>query len=55
MRYPLLSDADMKSMDALKEHHGGAEKIVSTIRKMRDVIVDFHHKSIDSKPMSDSL
>ncbi len=36
MRYPLLSDADMKAIDALKEHHGGAEKIVSTIRKMRD-------------------
>ena len=26
----------MKAMDALKEHHGGAEKIAGTIRKMRD-------------------
>ncbi len=36
MKYPLLSDADMKAMDALKKHHGGAEHIVSTIKKMRD-------------------
>ncbi len=36
MKYPLLSDADMKAIDALKEHHGGARSIVSTIRKMRD-------------------
>ena len=26
-----------------------------TIRKMRDVIIDFHHKSIDSKPGKDTL
>jgi len=36
MKYPLLSDADMKAMDALKQHHGGAEHIVKTIREMRD-------------------
>jgi hypothetical protein len=36
MKYPLLSDADMKAMDALKQHHGGAEHIVKTIRGMRD-------------------
>ncbi|MCD4708718.1 MAG: hypothetical protein K8S62_13370 [Candidatus Sabulitectum sp.] len=36
MKYPLLSDADMKAMDALKNHHGGADHIVKTIRKMRD-------------------
>ena len=36
MKYPLLSDADMKAMDAPKKHHGGAEKIVSTIKKMRN-------------------
>ncbi len=36
MKYPLLSDVDMKAIDALKKHHGGAEHIVSTIRKMRD-------------------
>ena len=36
MKYPLLSDADLKAMDALKKHHGGAEKIVKTIAEMRD-------------------
>lgn len=36
MKYPLLSDADLKAMDALKKHHGGAEHIISTIRKMRE-------------------
>jgi len=36
MKYPLLSDADLKAIDALKEHHGGAKKIVSTIKEMRD-------------------
>jgi len=36
MKYPLLSDVDKKAMDALKEHHGGAQKIVSTITEMRD-------------------
>jgi hypothetical protein len=36
MKYPLLSDADMKAMDALKEFHGGADKIVETIYEMRD-------------------
>ncbi|MCK5132513.1 MAG: hypothetical protein KAR40_10240 [Candidatus Sabulitectum sp.] len=36
MKYPLLSDADMKAMDALKKHHGGAERIVKTITEMRN-------------------
>lgn len=36
MHYQLLSDAEMKAMDALKEHHGGAKEINSTIEKMRD-------------------
>ncbi|HHS49995.1 MAG TPA: hypothetical protein ENN07_02650 [candidate division Zixibacteria bacterium] len=36
MKYPLLTDKDMKAMDALKEHHGGAKKIVATIEEMRD-------------------
>ncbi len=36
MKYPLLTDADKKAMDALKAHHGGAEKIVATIDEMRD-------------------
>ncbi|MCD6589228.1 MAG: hypothetical protein J7K88_11840, partial [Candidatus Fermentibacteraceae bacterium] len=36
MKYPLLSDADMKAMDALKKHHGGAGHIVKTIGEMRD-------------------
>ena len=36
MHYKLLSDADMKAMDALKEFYGGAKEISDTIRKMRD-------------------
>jgi hypothetical protein len=36
MRYPLLSDADMKAIDALKEHHGGAGAIIEGIDRMRD-------------------
>jgi hypothetical protein len=36
MRYPLLSDADMKAMDALKQYHGGAKAIVEGIDRMRD-------------------
>ena len=36
MHYKLLSDTDMKTMDALKEFHGGAKEISETIRKMRD-------------------
>ena len=36
MRYPLLSDADMKAIDALKEFHGGAKAIVAEIDRMRD-------------------
>ena len=36
MHYKLLSDADMKAMDALKEYHGGAKEISQTIEKMRD-------------------
>lgn len=36
MHYKLLSDADMKAMNALKEFYGGAKEISETIRKMRD-------------------
>jgi len=36
MYFKLLSDADMKAMDALKEFHGGAKEINATIEKMRD-------------------
>jgi hypothetical protein len=36
MHYKLLSDADMKAMDALKEFYGGAKEISETIWKMRD-------------------
>lgn len=36
MRYPLLSDRDMKAIDALKEYHGGARAIVDGIDRMRD-------------------
>lgn len=36
MEYPLLSDEDMKTIDALKAHHGGAKTIGETIEKMRD-------------------
>ncbi len=36
MRFKLLSDSDMKALDALKESHGGAQGIAETIEKMRD-------------------
>ena len=36
MKYKLLSNEDMKAIDALKEYHGGAKKISETITKMRD-------------------
>ena len=36
MKYKLLSDADIKAIDALKEFHGGAAEINQTIKKMRD-------------------
>lgn len=36
MEFKLLSNADMKVMDALKEYHGGANEIIETVKKMRD-------------------
>jgi len=36
MHYKLLSDADTRAMDALKEYHGGAQEISQAIEKMRD-------------------
>ncbi len=36
MRFKLLSDRDMKAIDALKQAHGGAQEISATIEKMRD-------------------
>ena len=36
MKYNLLSNADIKAIDALKEFHGGAAEINQTIKKMRD-------------------
>ncbi len=36
MYYPLLSDEDMKAMDALQAHHGGPQTIIDGIEKMRD-------------------
>ena len=36
MEFKLLSNADMKVMDALKDYHGGAKNIIETIKKMRD-------------------
>lgn len=35
MKYKLLSNSDMKAIDALKEYHGGAKEIVKTIKEMR--------------------
>lgn len=35
MHFKLLSDADMKAIDKLKEFHGGAKHIVNTIKEMR--------------------
>ena len=35
MKYHLLSDSEIKAMDALKEYYGGAKEITETIEKMR--------------------
>ena len=35
MKYQLLSNSEMKAIDALKEYHGGAKEIVNTIKEMR--------------------
>ncbi len=37
MKYKLLSDTDIKAIDALKEFHGGAAEINQTIKKMQDL------------------
>ena len=37
MKYKLLSQADLKAIDALKEFYGGAAEIDQTIKKMRDL------------------
>ena len=36
MKYKLLSNSDLKAIDALLEFHGGASHINSTIAKMRN-------------------
>jgi hypothetical protein len=36
MKYKLLSNSDIKAIDALKEFYGGADEINQTIKKMRD-------------------
>jgi hypothetical protein len=36
MKYKLLSNKDMKAIDALVAYHGGADEINKTIKKMRD-------------------
>ncbi|HHE40900.1 MAG TPA: hypothetical protein ENL10_05305 [Candidatus Cloacimonetes bacterium] len=36
MQYNLLSENEMKAIDALKEYHGGAREIVETIKEMRN-------------------
>ena len=35
MKYPLLSRSDLNAIDALKEHHGGAQNIIDTLRERR--------------------
>ncbi len=35
MKYPLLSRSDLNAIDALKEHHGGAQNISDTLRERR--------------------
>jgi hypothetical protein len=37
MKFNLLSDSDLNAIDALKEHYGGAQSIVETIRSKRDL------------------
>ncbi len=35
MKFKLLSNSDLQAIDALKEYHGGAQKISETIKSMR--------------------
>ncbi len=35
MKFELLSNSDLRAIDALKEYHGGAQKIIETIKSMR--------------------
>ena len=35
MKYPLLSRTDLKAIDALKQHYGGAQNISDTLRERR--------------------
>jgi hypothetical protein len=37
MKFDLLSRRDLEAMDALKAHHGGARKIMDTIRSKREL------------------
>jgi len=39
MHYKLLSQDDLRAMDALKEYHGGAGEIMKTMHHMRDYAV----------------
>jgi hypothetical protein len=37
MKFDLLSGSDLKAIDALKEHYGGAQGIIETVRAKRDL------------------
>ncbi len=37
MKYALLSRSDLNAIDALKEHHGGAQNISETLRERRQL------------------
>ncbi|MCK5376446.1 MAG: hypothetical protein KAJ97_05150, partial [Acidobacteria bacterium] len=37
MKFELLSGSDLQAIDALKEHYGGAQTIVDSIRQKRDL------------------
>jgi hypothetical protein len=53
MHYKLLSDADMKAIDALKNYHGGAKEIVDVIAKMR--VYETRKNILENKGFGDML
>jgi len=53
MKFKLLSDADIKALDALKKHHGGADRINQTIESMRHF--DTRKKILAEKGYADMI
>ena len=53
MKFRLLSDTDLKAIEALKQHHGGGAVIDETIRGMRDL--DTRKEALGEKGYGDMI